>query len=146
MGRVRPVGSGSKLVSLLERLSAGGETHTERLELPPLPPPPPPLWLSRLAGDSGAGDRRRSDRYTLLRISLKIRTSEKMRHLVMLRCFQIPSGTNSLLVQCVALYLADRDGEGREDEDGQGHPGHVCFEAPGLGEVAPTIEDPWGNF
>ena len=46
----------------------------------------------------------------------------------------------------VPLYLADGDDEDREDEDGQGHPGHVGFEAPGLGKVAPTLVDARSHF
>ncbi len=48
---------------------------------------------------------------------------------------------------CLApLYLADSDDEDGEDEDSQGHPGHVGFEAPGLGQVAPALIDSWSHF
>lgn len=42
--------------------------------------------------------------------------------------------------------LADSDDEDGEDEDCQGHPGHVGFETPRLCKVAPTLINPWGNF
>lgn len=45
-----------------------------------------------------------------------------------------------------ARYLADGDDENREDEDRQGHPGHVGFEAPGLCKVPPTLINTWSHF
>lgn len=48
----------------------------------------------------------------------------------------------SNVVTLFALYLADGDDEHREDEDCQGHPGHVGFEAPGLCKVPPTLVHP----
>lgn len=67
----------------------------------------------------------------------------------MYSCFQnhgFVSINNDVLVRSVALHLADSDDEDGEDEDSQGHPGHVCLEAPGLSKVAPTLEDPWSHF
>lgn len=44
------------------------------------------------------------------------------------------------------FYLADGDDENRQDEDGQGHPGHVGFETPGLGKVPPALINTWSHF
>lgn len=50
------------------------------------------------------------------------------------------------MVELVVLYLADGDDENREDEDRQGHPGHVGFETPGLGKVPPALVNTWSHF
>ena len=44
------------------------------------------------------------------------------------------------------LYLADGDDEDREDEDSEGHPCHVGFEAPRLSEASPALIDTWSHF
>lgn len=56
-------------------------------------------------------------------------------------CFQ-----KHLVLWFSLFYLADGDDQNGEDEDGYGHPRHVGFEAPGLGEVAPTFIHTWSQL
>lgn len=52
------------------------------------------------------------------------------------------------VIICVSafIHLTDGDNEDGEDEDSHRHPGHIGFEAPGLGEVPPTLVDARCHF